>query len=123
VSIQSVQQVGLIGFPVAHSLSPAMQQAAFDALGIAAQYALWEPRPGDLAERIASLRAPEMLGAHVTIPYKQDVLPLLDECDALAARTGAVNTIVNRAGRLVGYNTDVPGFLRALAECLARHHG
>ena len=99
-----------------------MQQAAFDALGIAARYALWETRPGDLAERIASLRAPEMLGANVTIPYKEDVLPLLDECDPLAARTGAVNTIVNRAGRLVGYNTDAPGFLRALAECLAHYN-
>ena len=117
----SVKQVGLIGFPVAHSLSPAMQQAAFDALGIAARYTLWETPPGDLEERVASLRVPELLGANVTIPYKEDVLPLLDECDALAARVGAVNTIVNRAGRLVGYNTDVPGFSRALAECLARH--
>lgn len=115
----SFKQVGVIGYPVAHSLSPAMQQAAFDTLGIAARYSLWETRPDALAERIASLRAPEMLGANVTIPYKGNVVPLLDECDAQAERIGAVNTIVNRAGRLVGYNTDAPGILRALDEYMA----
>jgi shikimate dehydrogenase len=112
-------QVGLIGYPVAHSLSPAMQQAAFDAPGIAARYNLWETPPGALAERIASLRAPGMLGANVTIPYKEHVVSLVDECDPLSARIGAVNTIVNRAGRLIGYNTDAPGFLRALDEGMA----
>jgi shikimate dehydrogenase len=95
-----------------------MQQAAFDALGIAARYSLWKTRPGALAGRVSSLRAPEMLGANVTIPYKEDVVPLLDECDAQAERIGAVNTIVNCAGRLVGYNTDAPGILRALDECV-----
>jgi shikimate dehydrogenase len=116
----SAKQVGLIGYPVAHSRSPSMQQAAFDALGIDARYALWETRPGDLPGRIASLRAPDMLGANVTIPYKENVVPLLDECHPLAARIGAVNTIVNRAGHLVGYNTDAPGFLRALDECISQ---
>lgn len=116
-----MKQVGLIGYPVAHSLSPPMQQAAFDAFGIEARYTLWETQPDALAERVASLRAPEMLGANVTIPYKEDVVPLLDECDPQAARAGAVNTIVNRAGHLTGYNTDVPGLKRALAECLAQH--
>ncbi len=111
-----MKQVGLIGYPVAHSLSPQMYQAAFDALGIDARYALWETRQNGLAERIASLRSPDVLGANVTIPYKQDVMPLVDECDPLAARIGAINTIVNYRGRLVGYNTDAPGFIRALAE-------
>ena len=118
-----MKQVGLIGYPVAHSLSPPMQQAAFDALGIEARYTLWETPPGALAERIASLRAPEMLGANVTIPYKEDVVPLLDECDPQAARIGAVNTIINRDGRLVGYNTDAPGFLCALTEAMEPHCG
>lgn len=110
-----MQHVGIIGFPVAHSLSPRMQQAAFDACGIAARYALWETAPADLPARIASLRAPEMLGANVTIPHKTAARALLDECDPLAARVGAINTIVNRDGRLIGYNTDVGGFMQALA--------
>lgn len=110
-----MKQVGLIGLPVTHSLSPRMQQAAFDALGIAARYALWETQPEALPARIASLRAPEMLGANVTLPYKTDALALVDEIEPLAARVGAINTIVNRAGRLIGYNTDVQGFLHALA--------
>src|SRR5215471_11407577 len=111
-----MQHVGIIGFPVAHSLSPRMQQAAFDACGIAARYALWETAPAGLPTRIASLRAPEMLGANVTIPHKTAALALIDACDPLAARVGAINTIVNHAGHLTGYNTDVLGFLRALTE-------
>lgn len=114
-----MKQVGLIGYPVAHSLSPQMLQAAFDVLGVDARYTLWETRPGRLAERIASLRSPDVLGANVTIPYKQDIVPLVDECDPLAARIGAINTIVNYRGRLVGYNTDAPGFIRALSEFAA----
>ncbi len=112
-----MKQVGLIGYPVAHSRSPQMHNAAFREIGFDAKYALWETPPGTLAERVASMRAPAMLGANVTIPYKEDVVPLLDECDALAGRIGAVNTIVHRNGKLVGYNTDAPGMLRALAEC------
>jgi len=111
-----MKQVGLIGYPVAHSLSPAMQQAAFDACGVEARYALWETPPGTLPARIASLRAAEVLGANVTIPYKVDVVPLIDDYDPLAARVGAVNTIVNRNGRLTGYNTDVYGFIHALND-------
>ena len=58
-----------------------------------------------------------MLGANVTIPYKEDVVQMVDECDPFAARIGAINTIVNRDGRLYGYNTDAPGFITALYEC------
>lgn len=107
---------GLIGYPVAHSLSPRMQEAGFAALGIEARYELWETSLSDLSARVQSLRSSQMFGANVTIPHKEAVLPLLDECDAQAARIGAVNTIVNRQGRLIGYNTDAPGFLRALQE-------
>ncbi len=114
-----MKQAGLIGYPVSHSLSPQMHQAAFDALGIDARYFLWETPPGTLPERIASLRSPHVLGANVTIPYKAGVVPLVDECDSLAARIGAVNTIVNRSGCLVGYNTDAPGFMQALTEFTA----
>ncbi len=111
-----MKQVGLVGYPVSHSLSPRMQQAAFDALHIEASYVLWETPRDELAEKIASLRSSTMLGANVTMPYKEDILQLVDECDPFAARIGAINTIVNRGGRLFGYNTDAPGFITALIE-------
>jgi shikimate dehydrogenase len=109
-------RVGLIGDPVAHSRSPAMQNAAFTALGIAAHYELWPTPLSELAARVTSLRDAEILGANVTVPHKGAVMPLLDAVSPLAARTGAVNTIVVREGKLVGENTDVAGFARALRE-------
>ena len=111
-----MKQVGLVGYPVSHSLSPLMQQAAFDELHIEANYVLWETPQDQLAGKIASLRSSAILGANVTIPYKEDIVQLVDECDPFAARIGAINTIVNRAGHLVGYNTDAPGFIMALTE-------
>jgi shikimate dehydrogenase len=110
------QLVGLIGHPVSHSRSPAMQQAAFDALGIPARYVLWETPPESLVGRVASLRVPDVLGANVTIPYKTAVVPLLDALAPSALRAGgAVNTIVRGDDdRLTGHNTDVTGVLRVL---------
>jgi shikimate dehydrogenase len=112
---------GLIGYPTGHSLSPRMQQAAFDALGIPARYELWETPPEALADRIAALRAPGILGANVTIPHKTAVLPLLDTIDPDALRhAGAVNTIVREQTptgvRLAGHNTDVAALRRVLHE-------
>lgn len=112
----ATKRVGLIGDPVAHSFSPRLQQAAFDALGIAARYELWQTSSEALATRVASLLHPQCLGANVTIPHKQAVLPLLDIVDPLASQIGAVNTIVHRNEYLYGYNTDAPGLLNALAE-------
>lgn len=109
-------RVGLIGDPVAHSYSPRFQQAALDALDISAQYALWQTPASELSARVASLLDPQCLGANVTIPHKEAVLPLLDIVDPLATRIGAVNTIVHRDAYLYGYNTDAPGLLCALAE-------
>lgn len=111
-----MKYAGLIGYPVAHSLSPQLHHAGFEALGVEARYELWETPAEELEARVQSLRASEMLGANVTIPHKEAVLAWLDECDPQAERIGAVNTIVNRNGRLVGYNTDAPGFLRALRD-------
>ncbi|MDP2948076.1 MAG: shikimate dehydrogenase, partial [Chloroflexota bacterium] len=108
--------IGLIGKPVAHSISPVFQQAALDHCRIDARYEAWETEREDLARRIRGMREPDCLGANVTVPYKEDVIPLLDELDPLAERIGAVNTIVNRQGRLYGYNTDLTGFDRALRE-------
>ncbi|MHB8599075.1 MAG: shikimate dehydrogenase family protein [Ktedonobacteraceae bacterium] len=112
----SIQKIGLIGDPVAHSFSPRLQQAALDACGIAARYELWQTSADALATRVASLLHPRYLGANVTIPHKEAVLPLLDIADPLASRIGAVNTIVHRNEYLYGYNTDAPGLLNALAD-------
>ncbi|MBF6590093.1 MAG: shikimate dehydrogenase [Ktedonobacterales bacterium] len=115
------QVIGLIGFPVGHSLSPAMQQAALDAIGFSARYELWDTPPDALAERVAVLRTPGMLGANVTIPHKAAVMPLLDAVAPEARRhVGAVNTIVREQTgervRLIGYNTDLAALLRVLDE-------
>ena len=112
-----MQYLGVIGEPGKRSLSPVFQQAALDALDLELKYEAWPTPPEGLPTRITGLRAPTVRGANVTIPHKESALPLLDEVDDLARRVGAVNTIVNRDGRLSGHNTDVEGFLRALAEC------
>lgn len=108
--------VGIIGYPLGHSISPAFQQAAFDHLSLDVTYERWETPPEELARRFELLREPDCLGANVTVPYKQDALRLIDEIDPLAERIGAINTVVNRDGRLHGYNTDAEGFLRSLRE-------
>jgi shikimate dehydrogenase len=93
-----------------------MQQAALDHLGLDARYELWDTQPEEIGQRVASLRQEDCLGANVTVPHKQAVIPFLDELDPVAARAGAVNTIVRQEGRLIGHNTDVAGFARALSE-------
>ncbi len=110
------QYAGLIGCPLGHSLSPAMQQAAFDHLGLDACYELWETKQEDVPAAIEGIRNPSKLGANVTVPYKETVLTLVDQLDDLAQQIGAVNTIVNTSGKLAGYNTDAGGFLRALRD-------
>lgn len=111
-----MKRVGVIGYPLAHSLSPALFDAAFAALGIEARYEAWETPPEALERRLVELRAGDVLGANVTIPHKEAVVPLLDRLDERAERAGAVNTIAQEGGQLAGYNTDVAGFARALRE-------
>lgn len=113
-----LRSVGVIGYPLRHSISPAFQQAALDYYGLDIRYELWETEPKDLQSMVEQLRQLQSLGANVTVPYKQAVLPLLDELDDLASRIEAVNTIVRQEDRLTGYNTDAYGFLQAL-----RQHG
>ena len=118
-------RVGVIGDPVAHSLSPAMQQPALDALGIPATYELWPTTTAELPARITGLRAPDVLGANVTVPHKRAVMSLVDEVSPRARRVGAVNTVVRRGDRLLGENTDIDGFATALREVCpdpARRH-
>jgi shikimate dehydrogenase len=83
-------------------------------LNLDVRYEVWETDKEGLPELIDSLRDPSKLGANVTIPHKEAVIPLLDELDDTARRIGAVNAIVNRDGKLIGYNTDGAGFIRAL---------
>ncbi|MCY4455974.1 MAG: shikimate dehydrogenase [Chloroflexi bacterium] len=108
--------IALLGHPVAHSISPPMQQAALDALGVDARYEAWDVPPGEVAQAVERLRAAEVIGANVTVPHKVELLSRADEVDHLAAQVGAVNTIVPREGRLHGANTDVAGVLRTLAD-------
>jgi shikimate dehydrogenase len=114
------KRVVLIGHPVAHSLSGAMQQAAFDQLGIDAKYELWDRPPIELADAIGELRGEDFLGANVTIPHKERVVPMVDRLTEEGQATGAVNTITREGKRLVGHNTDVAGFKVALDKIVGK---
>ena len=114
------KRVVLIGHPVAHSLSGAMHQAAFDSLGIDATYEMWDRAPIDLADAVAQLRTDAFLGANVTIPHKERVVPMVDRLTEEAHATGAVNTITREGKRLIGHNTDVPGFKVALDRLVGK---
>lgn len=109
---------GIFGDPIAHSLSPQMQNCAMRAAGIDAFYLPFHVLPDQLNNAVSSLRALSIQGVNITLPHKQEILPLLDEVDDDARIIGAVNTVVNRNGLLVGYNTDAPGFLRSLEDDL-----
>ncbi len=107
---------GLIGDPVEHSLSPHMHNAAFQSIGLDARYELWPTAHVGLGPRVTSLRRENIVGANITVPHKQAVMPLLDGLSDRAMRIGAVNTIVARDGQLHGDNTDAYGFNRSMAE-------
>ncbi len=111
--------LGIFGDPVEHSLSPRMQNAAIAAAGINAVYVPFHVEKGAVGAAVAAVRALGLLGVNVTVPHKEAVLPYLDAIDAEAEMIGAVNTIVNRCGRLIGYNTDGQGFLASLRSDLA----
>jgi len=106
--------IGLIGYPLKHSISPYFQQAALDYYRLDIRYEAWETDPAQLPDIVNGLRKPQNVGANVTVPYKEAVLPLLDEVDDLASSIGAVNTIVKKDDRLLGFNTDAYGFIEAL---------
>lgn len=108
-------KLGLVGHPVAHSLSAAMHTAALRAVGIPGSYTLLDTPPADLAGRMQQVRA-GFRGVNVTIPHKEAVMAYLDQVQPEARAIGAVNTVVNEQGLLVGYNTDAGGFLAGLEE-------
>ena len=109
-------RVGVIGHPVAHSISPRFQQAGFDAAGLDVRYEAWDLQPAQLESFIDDLRQNDALGANITIPYKEAALRHMDGLHPTARFVGAINTIVNNDGYLQGYNTDVTGFQRSLSE-------
>jgi shikimate dehydrogenase len=113
---------GLIGAPIAHSASPAMHERAAEALGLRGHYQLIEVAGADatgLSMMLEGVRRLGFTGVNVTFPYKEAVVPLLDELAPGAAAMGAVNTVVVKDGRLIGHNTDTTGFARAVATLLA----
>lgn len=117
--------IGIIGRNLSHTLSPIMQTTAFHKLNLDYHYGVMDVTPRMLPNLIASIRSLNFRGANVTIPYKQDVMPLIDEISEEAKIIGAVNTIVNNNGRLVGYNTDAHGVYLALeqyAEQIKNNH-
>ena len=122
-------KLGLIGYPVSHSLSPKIQNAALKASGLDGEYSLYPIAPDDMSALKALLdrvRSGEMTGFNVTIPHKQNVIPFMDELTPTAQAIGAVNVIYLRGDKLIGDNTDAPGFLADLKKSLTtetRRHG
>ncbi|MBI5352752.1 MAG: shikimate dehydrogenase [Chloroflexi bacterium] len=110
-------RLGLIGYPLGHSLSPKIHLAALKSCGLDGDYSLFPIHPDDkqgLKDLLERVRAGELQGLNVTIPHKQNVIPLLDELTPTARSIGAVNTIYLRENKLIGENTDAPGFLSDL---------
>ena len=112
----------IIGHPVAHSLSPRFQQAAFEDVGLDAAYLPFDIAPEKLSEAIDALRTLGVSGFNVTIPHKEAIIPLLDEISPTARELGAVNTVIANDGQLSGDNTDAPGFQTSLETFLATNN-
>jgi shikimate dehydrogenase len=109
-------QLGVIGDPIDHSLSPILQEAAIRSSNIDAHYKRYHVKLGELKQFIEDMRSTEIRGINITIPHKENVVPFLDELSADVQNIGAVNTIDNKSGRLIGYNTDAKAYLRSLQE-------
>jgi shikimate dehydrogenase len=115
--------IGIFGDPVDHSLSPRMHNAAFRALGLDYVYVPFRPTKPTIGAAVEAIRALGLAGVNVTVPFKGDVVSHLDRVSDTARAAGAVNTIVNRDGKLLGENTDVPGFAAALSAAGFRVRG
>jgi shikimate dehydrogenase len=107
---------GIFGYPIGHTLSPLMHNAAFKTLGLDTAYVAFKVLPEDLPYAIQAIRSLNLLGVNITVPHKEKVIPLLDKIDKEAAFIGAVNTVTNSEGILTGYNTDGRGFISSLSE-------
>lgn len=110
------KHLGIFGYPVEHSFSPVMHNYISDQLDLDYIYTAYEVKPEDIASAVNAIRALGISGVNITAPHKFAVMEYLDEIDPQAALFGSVNTIVNRDGRLIGYNTDADGFYSALEK-------
>ncbi len=108
--------LGLIGHPLGHSLSPHLHNYYLNKIELNYVYLAFDIKPGELKVALKGLKALNFRGANITIPYKEDIIDYLDEIDDMAAKIGAVNTVVNEKGKLYGYNTDAPGFIQMLED-------
>jgi shikimate dehydrogenase len=109
-------RLGVVGDPVEHSLSPQMHNAALEHLRLPFRYARIHVRPDELPDAFRAMRSAEFIGWNLTIPHKIAAVSLVDEIDPMAASLGAINTVVARAERLYGFNTDGPGLVAAIRE-------
>ncbi|MFS9009918.1 shikimate dehydrogenase [Streptococcus infantis] len=104
----------VVANPIKHSISPFIHNQAFEATNTNGVYLAWEVEGTDLAETVANIRRYQMFGINLSMPYKEQVIPYLDQLSEEARLIGAVNTVVNREGTLIGYNTDGKGFFKSL---------
>ena len=104
----------VVANPIRHSISPFIHNSAFEATETNGVYLAWEVEATDLAETVANIRRYQMYGINLSMPYKEQVIPYLDQLSEEARLIGAVNTVVNREGTLIGYNTDGKGFFKSL---------
>ena len=114
---------GVLGNPIGHSMSPVMHNDLFSLYNIDAEYLPFLVQEDELRDAVNGLRALGAGGFNVTVPHKSSIIPFLDEVDELAASIGAVNTVVNKDGKLIGYNTDGLGFLKGLDAYLNKIEG
>ena len=104
----------VVANPIKHSISPFIHNSAFEATNTNGVYLAWEVDATELAETVANIRRYQMFGINLSMPYKEQVIPYLDQLSSEACLIGAVNTVVNREGTLIGYNTDGKGFFKSL---------
>src|SRR3989338_3498031 len=113
---KDIQIFGIFGFPLGHTISPAIHNAAFDVYGLKAFYSVFERPPVRFRFLMRNLKSILLNGFNVTVPYKEAVIPYLDRIDPMARKIGAVNTVKKEGGAWVGYNTDYEGFLAGLKQ-------
>jgi shikimate dehydrogenase len=121
--VKQKKLLGIIGHPVAHSLSPLMHNRAAELIGLDCVYCAFDVAPQNLKEALYGMRALGVQGLNVTVPHKEKVIPFLDGLDEEAALIGAVNTITLKNGKLIGSNTDAKGFIRSVQQNRFRPRG
>ena len=110
-----IKILGILGYPIRHSLSPLMHNAAIEKMGLDLLYLPFEVKPDKLSCAVDAIRILDIIGVNVTIPHKENIMKYLDKISPEAKKIGAVNTIVNKNGKLSGFNTDYYGFLKSIS--------